>query len=120
MLIWKSGVSMRPVVTALATTILAFFSIAVWGDLLFRGVLIRGFVIALTSRGVSRVVATECAVVISALLFGVLHVNAGVSGLSTAVVVLQTVVGGLYFGLAQVLTDSLALPIGIHFQRTSG
>jgi CAAX amino terminal protease family. len=42
-------------------------------------------------------------------------VNAGVAGLSTTVVVLQAVVGGLYFGLAYVLTDSLALPVGIHF-----
>jgi len=29
--------------------------------------------------------------------------------------VLQAVVGGLYFGTAYVLTDSLALPVGIHF-----
>lgn len=114
---WSMGAFDDPaaITIALMATILAFFIIAVWEDLLFRGILIREFVIGLTSRGVSRVVATGCAVVVSALLFGALHVNAGVAGLSTAVVVLQAIVGGLYFGLAYVLTNSLALPIGIHF-----
>ncbi|WP_394346030.1 hypothetical protein [Halorubrum sp. BOL3-1] len=42
------------------------------------------------------------------------HLGAGASGLSAVVVVLQAVVAGLYFGLAHVLTGSLALPVGIH------
>lgn len=114
---WAMGVFDDPaaVVIALGATVLAFFIIALWEDLLFRGVLIREFVVGLTARGVSRVVATGSAVVTSALVFGMLHVNAGAAGLSTPVVVLQAIVGGLYFGLAYVLTDSLALPVGIHF-----
>lgn len=114
---WSMGVFDGPatLVVALGATVLAFFIIALWEDLLFRGVLIREFVVGLASRGVSQTAATGSAVVVSALLFGALHVNAGAAGLSTAVVVLQAVVGGLYFGLAYVLTDSLALPIGIHF-----
>jgi membrane protease YdiL (CAAX protease family) len=114
---WSTGAFDGPatLVAALGATVLAFFIIALWEDLLFRGVLIRESVVGLASRGVSQTVATGTAVVVSALLFGALHVNAGAAGLSTAVVVLQAVVGGLYFGLAYVLTDSLALPIGIHF-----
>jgi membrane protease YdiL (CAAX protease family) len=114
---WSMGVFDGPVaiVIAIGATVFAFFIIALWEDLLFRGVLIREFVVGTTSRGVSRVVATGSAVVVSALVFGALHVNAGAAGLSTAVVVFQAVVGGLYFGLAYVLTDSLALPVGIHF-----
>jgi membrane protease YdiL (CAAX protease family) len=102
-------------VVALGATVLAFFIIALWEDFLFRGILIREFVVGLASRGVSQTAATSSAVVVSALLFGALHVNAGAAGLSTAVVVLQAVIGGPYFGLAYVLTGSLALPIGIHF-----
>jgi membrane protease YdiL (CAAX protease family) len=114
---WSMGVFDGPatLVVALGAPVLAFFIIALWEDLLFRGVLIREFVVGLASRGVSRVGATGSAVVVSTLLFGALHENAGAVGLSTAVVVLQAVGGGLYFGLDYVLTDGLALPIGIHF-----
>lgn len=113
---WSMGVFTDPAAVAIAvgSTVVSFFIIALGEDLLFRGVLIREFVVGFTSRGVSRPVATVGAVVASALLFGSLHLNAGAAGLSTAVVVLQAVVGGLYFGLAYVLTDSLALPVGIH------
>jgi membrane protease YdiL (CAAX protease family) len=114
---WSMGVFDGPatLVVALEATVLAFFIIALWEDFLFRGILIREFVVGLASRGVSQTAATSSAVVVSALLFGALHVNAGAAGLSTAVVVLQAVIGGPYFGLAYVLTGSLALPIGIHF-----
>ena len=114
---WSMGVfdSSVAVAVAVGATVVAFFIIAIGEDLLFRGVLIREFEIGLTSRAVSRLGATMSAVVGSALLFGMLHLNAGAAGFSTAVAVLQAVVGGLYFGLAYILTDSLALPVGIHF-----
>jgi membrane protease YdiL (CAAX protease family) len=113
---WSTGTFDSPatVVIAIGSTVVAFFIIALGEDLLFRGVLIREFTAGLSFRGVSRPVATGSAVIVSALLFGAIHVNAGAAGLSTAVVVLQAVVGGLYFGLAYVLTNTLALPIGIH------
>lgn len=114
---WSMGVFTdgASVAVALGTTAVAYFIVAVGEDLLFRGVLIREFVAGLSARRVSRPTATATAVVASALLFGALHLNAGAAGLSTGVVVLQAVVGGLYFGIAYVLTDSLALPVGIHF-----
>ncbi|TSD08996.1 hypothetical protein DP107_17145 [Haloglomus irregulare] len=113
---WSTGVFDDPVtiIIALGATVVAFSIVALGEDLLFRGVLVREFVVGLSSRGISRVAATGSAVVVSALLFGSIHLNAGAAGLSTPVVVLQAVVGGLYFGLAYVLTDSLALPVGIH------
>ena len=114
---WSMGVFNDPVTVGLAigATAVGFIIVGLWEDLLFRGVLIREFVVGLTSRRISRSTATGSAVVVSALVFGVLHLNAGAAGLSTSVAVIQAVVGGLYFGLAYVLTDSLALPVGIHF-----
>ena len=113
---WSTGIFDSPasVVIAIGSTVVAFCIVALGEDLLFRGVLIREFTVGLSFHGVPRLVATGSAIIVSALLFGAIHVNAGAAGLSTAVVVLQAVVGGLYFGLAYVLTDSLALPIGIH------
>jgi membrane protease YdiL (CAAX protease family) len=114
---WSMGVfdAYVDVAVAVGATAVAFMIVAVGEDLLFRGVLIREFTTGLTSRNFSRTSATGVAVVAAALLFGSIHLNAGAAGLSTGVVVLQAVVGGLYFGIAYVLTDSLALPVGIHF-----
>lgn len=113
---WDAGVAESPtgVTIALAATVIAFFAVALWEDLLFRAVLIREMVVGLRAQEVPRSTATVVAVIGSALVFGALHLNAGVSGLSTAAVVFQAVVAGLYFGLAYALTGSLALPIGIH------
>jgi len=114
---WSMGVfdAHVNVAVAVGATAVAFMIVAVGEDLLFRGVLIREFTTGLTSRNLSRTSATGVAVVAAALLFGSVHFNAGAEGLSTGVVVLQAVVGGLYFGIAYVITDSLALPVGIHF-----
>lgn len=114
---WSMGVfdAHLDVAVAVGATAVAFMIVAVGEDLLFRGVLIREFTTGITSRNFSRTSATGVAVVAAALLFGSIHLNAGAAGLSTGVVVLQAVVGGLYFGIAYVLTDSLALPVGIHF-----
>jgi len=114
---WSTGVFNDPVSVGIAigATATAFVIVGLWEDFLFRGVLIRELVVGFTSRKVSRPAATGSAVVVSALVFGALHLNAGVAGLSASVAVTQAVIGGLYFGLAYVLTDSLALPVGIHF-----
>ncbi len=114
---WSMGVFNDPVTVGLAigATAAAFVIVGLWEEFLFRGVLIRELVVGLTSRKVSRSTATGSAVVVSALVFGALHLNAGAAGLSASVAVTQAVIGGLYFGLAYVLTDSLALPVGIHF-----
>ena len=114
---WSTGVFNEPVTVGLAigATAAAFVIVGLWEDFIFRGVLIRELVVGLTSHKVSRSTATGSAVVVSALVFGAFHLNAGAAGLSASVAVTQAVIGGLYFGLAYVLTDSLALPVGIHF-----
>jgi|APHM01.1.fsa_nt_gi CAAX amino terminal protease family. len=114
---WSMGVADGPVTVliAIGLTVVAFFIIALAEYFLFRGVLIRELVVGLVSHDTSRRVATGVAVVVSALLFGVIHLGAEATGLSAGVVLLQAVVGGLYFGLAYALTDSLGLPVGIHF-----
>ena len=114
---WSVGVfdTHIDIAVAVGATAVAFMIVALGEDLLFRGVLIREFTAGLTSRNLSRTSATGVAVVAAALLFGSVHLNAGAEGLSTGVAVLQAVVSGLYFGIAYVVTDSLALPVGIHF-----
>jgi hypothetical protein len=113
---WTYGIfdSSVMVVLALFTTCVAFFIVAVGEDLMFRGILIREFTESLVSLDISRRVSTLVSVVASSVLFGVLHLGAGAEGLSTSVVVLQAVIGGLYFGVAYIFTGSLALPVGIH------
>lgn len=110
---WSMGVfeSYLGVIVASSAAVVAFFIVALSENLIFRGIMIKEFVIGFRSSNISGSRATIIAVIISSILFGILHLN---SGLSTSVVVMQAVVGGIYFGIGYVLTDSLGLPIGIH------
>lgn len=113
---WQTGVfdSEIFVVFAILSTVLAFLFVAIGEDLLFRGVLIREMVTGLESLSVSSRNASLIAILSSSLVFGVIHIGSGAEGLSTGVVVLQAVIGGIYFGIAYVMTNSLAIPVGIH------
>lgn len=114
---WSMGVfdSYTTIAVAITSTCISFFIIGLSEDLLFRGIMIREFVIGFKSNGLSSRMAALASVVLSSILFGSIHFAAGASGLSTSVVILQAIIAGLYFGIAYVLTDSLAIPVGIHF-----
>ncbi|WJK64810.1 CPBP family glutamic-type intramembrane protease [Halobacterium salinarum] len=51
----------------------------------------------------------------SALVFGLPHATSAIEGASVGWAVFQALVAGVYFGLAYILTDSLAFPIALHF-----
>jgi len=110
------GVGNGPVTVAVAfaATVLALLAVALWEELLFRGILIQNTLEGLTARGVARRTAVVVALVGSALVFGLPHATSAAEGASVGFAVFQAVVAGLYFGLAYLLTDSLAFPIGLH------
>lgn len=114
---WTMGVfnNYTTVALAVVSTSIAFMIVAVGEDLLFRGILIREITEGMVSLDISRRGSTIAAIVGSSVLFGLIHISAGAEGLSTSVVVLQAIVAGIYFGIAYTLTDSLAIPVGIHF-----
>jgi hypothetical protein len=103
------------VAIAFGATVCTMVAVAVWEELLFRGVLVQNALEGLTARGVERRTALGVALVGSALVFGIPHATSVAAGASVTWAVFQAVVAGLYFGLAYVLTDSLAFPIALHF-----
>jgi membrane protease YdiL (CAAX protease family) len=109
------GDSAVTVAIAFGATLCAMVAVALWEELLFRGVLIQNALEGLVARGFDRRTAVAVALVVSALVFGIPHATSVAEGASVTWAVFQAVVAGLYFGLAYVLTDSLAFPIALHF-----
>jgi membrane protease YdiL (CAAX protease family) len=113
---WTTGIFAKytTVAFALVATAIAYLIVAVGENLMFRDILIRQFTEYLLSLNIPRRGSTVIAVLSSSILYGVLHFVAGADGLSASVVILQAIAGGVYFGVAYALTDSLAMPVGIH------
>lgn len=101
-----SGVD--PATVALYTVV---FLVASTGEeVVFRGYLLTNLAEGLRGR-LGTAGASAVAVAVTALLFGVVHAsNPGGNVLGVAVITL----GGVLLGLAYVLTDSLAIPVGFH------
>ena len=97
-----------PVAFALAT--LAFVAVSLGEELALRGYLLTNLAEGL--RGLGDRAAVALATLGSAAVFGALHAtNPGATALSVAGVALA----GVMLGLGYVLTDRLALPVGLHF-----
>lgn len=105
-----------PMATGLLATLVFFLGVAVWEEVLFRGVLIRNAIEGIADLGGSPRGSVTAGWVLSAIVFGALHYFAslGHEGISPTVVVLSSAVSGAYFALAYVLTGRLAFPIGLH------
>ena len=74
-----------------------------------QGSAVRGVVFRRLEQGLG----TTIALVISAVLFGLMHAgNRGATWISTLAIVLES---GVLLGLAYTATRSLWLPIGLHF-----
>lgn len=74
-------------------------------EILMRGLLLSGLVLALRGR-------RALAVLLSAIAFGCIHLsNPGATPLS----VTGNAMGGIIYGMAFILAGSLWLPIGLHF-----
>jgi uncharacterized protein len=98
----------QPFAATILLGLVAVAAVAFGEEASYRGYPIKNFTEGLgTSRW-----AIVAAVSIPALFFGMAHVtNPGATWLSST----NTVIFGLLFGTAYVLTGELALPIGLHF-----
>lgn len=110
------------VLTAVGVSAVFFMGVAIWEEVLFRGVLIRNAVEGLGGQGLSPRAAVLGAWAIGSVVFGAVHYLAAIDheSISVHMVVLGAVVSGGYFGLAYILTGSLALPIGLHMAMNFG
>ncbi len=112
---FSTGVPVHLWLTAFISTVFGFFAVAFWEELMFRGVLIKNASEALNSRLKHRQISTIIAILLGPIIFGIPHISAIAEGASPSFAVFQASVAALYFGIAYVLTDSIAMPIGIHF-----
>ncbi len=112
----STGVVSAPLAAvAVVTAAVGYLGVALWEEVVFRGVLVRNGIDGLVARGLSRRTAVVGAVGLGVVTFGVLHSLVPARGATATFAVLQAVLGAVYFTAAYVLTESLALPIGIHF-----
>jgi len=102
------GISFLPSFVAFA---LAWVFVGVWEEAIFRGVVMRNAIEGLNGTRISFRWALAGGWVVSSVLFGVLHFGQAASPLA----LVFWVVAGLVLGLAYLLTDQLAVPIGLHF-----
>jgi membrane protease YdiL (CAAX protease family) len=95
--------------------LVGFVAVALWEELVFRGVVMTNLIEGARSLGYSRTIAQVTALLASATIFALVHVPGAVSeGHSAWLTVLWTGAAGLLFGLAHLLTGQLALPVGLH------
>lgn len=112
---FSTGVQVHLWLTAFISTVLGFLAVAFWEELMFRGVLIKNDSEALYSRLENSKLSTIMAILSGPIIFGIPHLFAIAEGASPSFAVFQASVAALYFGIAYVLTDSIAMPLGIHF-----
>lgn len=96
--------------------LLGWMCVAVWEEVIFRGILMRNAIEGLNVSSVSHRTALIGGWVVSAVLFGVLHLDQAGSLVALAFWILA----GLVLGVAYLLTDELAVPIGLHFSFDFG
>lgn len=90
---------------------LSYVFVGIWEEIIFRGVVMRNAIEGLNFTTVSYRTALVGGWVLSSVLFGLLHFAQATSPLALVFWILA----GLIFGLAYLLTDELAVPIGLHF-----
>jgi membrane protease YdiL (CAAX protease family) len=97
------GLGQGATVAILGNALVMFFFVAVFEEVLFRGIVFR-----LLEQGLG----TWVALALSALLFGFIHFgNPGATNLSAVAIALEA---GVLLAAAYVATRSLWLPIGLH------
>ena len=106
----SGGERTLPFAVAFALGVAQFALVGLWEEVVFRGIVMRNAVEGLDFPGVSRRWALVGGWVGSSVLFGALHYDQAGSVLALGFWVLA----GLVLGLAHLLTDELAVPIGLH------
>lgn len=101
------GMSFLP---SLLSFTLAWVFVGVWEEVVFRGIVMRNAIEGLNGPWIPRRWALVGGWVVSSVLFGVLHFGQASSPLA----LVFWIAAGLVLGLAYLLTDQLALPIGLH------
>jgi membrane protease YdiL (CAAX protease family) len=102
----------QPFVAAILADVLLVVGIACWEQTVFRGYLIKNVAEGLTGSFLSARWAAVIAVLLPAIAFGLGHAN---NPDATMVSTVNTMIFGVLFGAAYVLTGELALALGLHF-----
>lgn len=108
--LFSAGESSLPLAVGLAVGLAQFTFVGIWEELVFRGLLMRNAIEGLDLPGVTRRWALVGGWVFSSVLFGALHYDQAGSMLALGFWILA----GLVLGMAYLLTDELAVPIGLH------
>lgn len=85
--------------------------VGVWEEIVFRGIVMRNAIEGLNFESIPYRAALVGGWIVSSVVFGVLHLDQATSILA----LIFWILAGLVLGLAYLLTDQLALPIGLHF-----
>jgi membrane protease YdiL (CAAX protease family) len=108
---WTSGAGQDSFAVGFVTAIGLFLMVGFYEELLFRGYLIKNFAESMRFLKIGNKGATLIALLVTSLLFGLAHAsNPNANWVSS----LNIALAGLFLGLAYVLTNRLALPIGFH------
>ncbi|MFC6872953.1 CPBP family intramembrane glutamic endopeptidase [Halobellus marinus] len=100
-----------PFVLALTAFVVQFLFVGIWEELLFRGLVLKNAAEGFHTRWFSERGAVVAGLVVSSVLFGIVHADQATSLPALGFWVLM----GLVLGTVYVTTDSLAIPIGLHF-----
>jgi len=103
-------------VTGFGVVLIGWIFVGLWEETLFRGLFLKNAAEGLAVRELSPTTAALGAWLSSSLVYGFLHGPLGSNPEGTSLLytlVMTSVMGGL-FGLAYLLSNELALPIGLH------
>ncbi|MEZ3163059.1 type II CAAX endopeptidase family protein [Halorubrum sp. RMP-47] len=104
-----TGANVLPFTIAFGVYTINWVFVAFWEELVFRGLILTSAVEGLRSRWLSDRGAVVAGVVASSLIFTTGHFPGSLGAFGFRMVL------GVLLGAAYVWTDSLALPIGLHF-----
>ena len=97
----------------LLLVIIAFLCTGFWEELVFRGVLMANAADGLRSW-LSRRTLVIAVLVLQAVVFGVLHIGQWTTQAPHPAFVTTWILAGFMFGMLYLLSNDLALPIGVH------
>lgn len=109
--IFSPGTGDFPFLLSVSLFTLAYVFVGFWEETIFRGIVMRNAIEGLDIASVSDRTALVGGWVLSSVLFGALHFGQATSPLA----LMFWILAGLILGLAYLLTDELAIPIGLHF-----
>ena len=110
------GTGELPFLLSISLFALTYVFVGFWEETIFRGLVMRNAIEGLNIASVSYRGALVGGWVLSSVLFGLLHFGQATSSLALVFWILA----GLILGLAYLLTDELAVPIGLHFALDFG